>query len=71
MRTLLKYITMSSKVDSDFETKYLFNASELLSLLLYLRELRDFEISLTEIYDGTLMLKIGNSIYQISQHADE
>ena len=72
----MKAISTSSKVFSDYgnkhyEDKFLFTKSELLGLLLFLRELRDFEISMNEIFDGGLQLFIGNSVYQIYQMDDE
>jgi len=71
MKTLSKNITTVNRIISDYENKYLFNASEVLSLLLLLRELREYNISLTEIFDGAIQLTIGNSIYQILQTTDD
>ena len=72
MKTLSKNITTANRIISDYEDKYMFNASEVLGLLLLLRELREYSISLTEIFDGGLQLTIGNnSIYQIFQTIEE
>ena len=71
MKTLSKNITAVNRIISDYEDKYIFNASEVLGLLLLLRELREYQISLTEIFDGGLQLTIGNSFYQIFQTTDE
>ena len=72
MRSLSKSITTANRIPSDYfdSDKYWFNASELLGLLLLLRELREYQISLTEIFDGGLQLTIDNSVYQIFQSAD-
>lgn|GEM_PF-5298371 len=61
----MKAITTATKIPTDYENKYLFNVSEVLGLLLQIRELRDYAISLTEIFDGGVQLSIGSSIYQI------
>jgi hypothetical protein len=68
MKALSKSITTANRIPSDYEDKYLFNASELLGLLLQIKELREYPISLTEIYDGAIQLTISDSIYQIFQH---
>ena len=68
---MIKAVTTATRIPADFEDKYVFSSSELLGLLLLLRELRDYQITLTEIFDGGLQLTIGNSIYQIFQSADE
>ena len=70
MKSISKSLTTASKILSDYEDKYLFNASEVLSLLLQLKELREYQISLTEIFDGAIQLKIGGSVYQIFLTAD-
>ena len=56
---------------SDYEDKYLFNASEVHGLLLQVKELRDYPITLTEIFDGAIQLTIGTSTYQIFLLADD
>ena len=71
MKTLSKSITTANKIYSDYEEKYLFNASEVLGLFLQIKELREYQISLTEIFDGAIQLTIGNSVYQIYLMADE
>ena len=71
MKTLSKNITTVNRIISDYEDKYMFNASEVLGLLLLLRELREYPISLTEIFDGGIQLTIGTSIYQIFQTTDD
>ena len=69
MKALSKSITTANRIPTDYEDKYLFNASELLGLLLQIKELREYPISLTEIYDGAIQLTIDGSIYQIFQSA--
>ena len=71
MKSLSKSLTTASRILSDYDTKYLFNASEVLGLLLQIRELRQYHIGLTEIFDGGLQITVGNSIYQIFQSSDE
>ena len=66
----MKALTTATKIPTDFENKYTFNASEVLGLLLQLRELRDYEITLSEIFDGGIQLKIGGSVYQIFELSD-
>ena len=68
---MIKHITTANRITSDYEDKYVFSSSELLGLLLLIRELRDYHINLTEIFDGGLQLTIGDSIYQIFQSAEE
>jgi len=70
MKTLSKSITTANRIYSNHEDKYIFNASEILGLLLQIRELREYAISLTEIFDGGVQLIIGDSVYQIFQSAD-
>ena len=65
MKTLAKAIITSNRLFTDFDDKYLFNVSELYDLLSQIRELREYPISLTEIYDGGLQINIADSIYQI------
>ena len=71
MKTLSKSITTANRITSDYEDKYLFNASEILGLLLQLKELREYRISLTEIFDGAIQLCIDDSVYQIFLMTDE
>ena len=71
MKTITKAITTSNRLFTDFENKYLFNASELYDLLSQIRELREYTISLTEIFDGGIQLTIRDSIYQIFLLKDE
>ena len=58
---------------SDYEddNKYIFSSSELLGLLLQLKELRDYRITMTEIFDGGIQLTVGDSLYQIFLVYDE
>ena len=71
MKTLSKSITTANRIVSDYSDKYLFNLSEVLGLLLQLKELRDYQISMTEIYDGAIQLVIADSLYQIFLVSDE
>jgi hypothetical protein len=71
MKTLSKSLTTASRLLTDYDSKYIFTASEVLSLLLQIRELRDYHVGLTEIFDGGLQFSIGNSIYQVFQSNDE
>jgi hypothetical protein len=71
MKTLSKSLTTASRLLTDYDSKYLFTASEVLGLFLQVRELRDYRIGLTEIFDGGLQFTIGNSVYQIFQSSDE
>jgi hypothetical protein len=74
MKSLQKALTTASQILTDYDSKYLFCASEVLSLLLQIRELRDFQIGMTEIFEGGLQFSFsspnGTSIYQIFQSAD-
>jgi len=71
MKALSKSITTANRIPTDYDDKYLFNASELLGLFLQVKELREFPINLTEIFDGAIQLSIGDSIYQIYQLLDD
>lgn len=71
MKSLSKAITTSNRIRTNYEDKYKFNASELLGLLLQLSELRDYKITISEIYDGAIQIVIGESIYQIFTMTDE
>jgi predicted Zn-dependent protease len=64
MKSLSKSITTANRLFSNFEDRYLFNASEVHDLLLQLKELREYPINMTEIFDGGLQFNIGHSIYQ-------
>ena len=74
MKSLLKNLTTASRILNDYDQKYLFTASEVLSLLLQIRELRNYQIGMTEIFDGGLQISLtttdGTSIYQVFQSAD-
>ena len=71
MKTLSKSITTANRIPSDYEDRYIFNSSEILGLLLQIKELREYHISLSEIYSGAIQLVIGDSIYQIFQFSDD
>lgn len=70
MKSLQKSLTTASRIITDYDNRYLFTASEVLSLFLQVRELRDFQIGMTEIFDGGLQFSIGSSIYQVFQSVD-
>jgi hypothetical protein len=73
MKVLSKSITTANRIISDFEddNKYVFSSAELLGLLLQLKELRDYRITMTEIFDCGLQLTVGESRYQIFLVSDE
>jgi len=71
MKLLSKSITTANRIPTDYEDKYIFNASELLGLLLQVKELRQYSISLSEVFDGAIQLVIGDSFYQIFQAVDD
>ena len=71
MKSLSKSITIANRIVSDYNDKFLFNSSELLNILLQLRELRQYKISVTEIFEGGLQLVIADSVYQIFQSDDD
>jgi hypothetical protein len=66
MGRILKYVNVSSEPSADNEIEYLFTAAELADLLLQLKELRKYHITVTEIPDYILQLTIGDSIYHIT-----
>jgi len=65
LKSISKTLTTASRIVSDYEDKYVFNASEVLGLLLQIKELREFHISMNEIFDGAIQLTVGSSTYQI------
>ena len=65
MKSLQKSLVIASRLLTDYDRKYLFAASEVLSLLLQIRELREYHVGMTEIFEGGLQISIGDSVYQI------
>jgi len=70
MKALTKSITTANRIPTDYEEKFLFTPSEVLGLLLQLKELRQYQISLSEIFDGAIQIVVGDSLYQIFQATD-
>jgi hypothetical protein len=71
MKTISKALTTAVRIPSNYDDGFTFNVSEMLGLLLSIRELREHHISLTKISDDSLQLNISDSIYQIFLMLDE
>ena len=64
MKKLLKNVTASSEII--YNTDILFTPDEVKQLLLQIDELKNYNISLNQLVDGSVELIIGNSVYYIS-----
>ena len=64
MKKLLKNVTASSEII--YNTDILFTPDEVKQLLLQIDELKNYNISLNQLDDGSVELIIGNSVYYIS-----